>query len=52
MLTKELPALLSIIKSPWKEQKKEELSQMDKHLFTIQEECNNMRALQNIKLVA
>ena len=52
MLTKELPALLSIIKSPWKEQKKEELSQMDKHLFIIQEECDNMRALQNIKLVA
>ena len=52
MLTKELPALLPIIKSPWKEQKKEELSQTDKYLFSIQKECDNIRMFQNIKLVA
>jgi hypothetical protein len=52
LLTKELPALLSIIKSPWKEQQKEKLSQTDEYLFAIEKECDNIRILQNIKLVA
>lgn len=52
MLTKELPAILSIIKSPWTEQEKEQLSQMDEYLFAIQKECEKIRALQNIKLAA
>ncbi len=38
MLTKEIPALLSIIRSPWKEQRKEQLSEMDEYLFSAQKE--------------
>jgi hypothetical protein len=52
VLTKELPAILSIIKSPWTEQEKEQLSQMDEYLFAIRKECEKIRVLQNIKLAA
>ena len=52
LLTKEIPALLSTIKSPWKEQKKEQLSKMDEYLFAIQKECENIRMLQNIEMAA
>ena len=52
MLIKDVPAILSTIKSPWKEQKKEQLSKMDEYLFSIQKECERIRDLQNIKLAA
>ena len=52
MLTKELPALLSTIKSPWREQKKEQLSKMDEYLFRVQKECEKIKMLQNIELAA
>ncbi len=51
MPTKEVPALLSIIRSPWKEQKKEQLSKMDEYLFSAQKECEKIRMLQCIELV-
>ncbi len=52
ILTKEIPALLSIIKSPWIEQKKEQLSKMDEYLFVIQKECEKIKMLQNIEMAA
>ena len=52
MLTKELPALVSTIRSPWKEQKKEQLSKMDEYLFNVQKECDKIRMLQNIEMAA
>jgi hypothetical protein len=52
MLTKEVPALLSIIRSPWKNRKKEQLSKMDEYLFVVQNECEKIRMLQSIEMVA
>jgi hypothetical protein len=52
LLKKELPALLSTIRSPWKEQKKEQLSKMDEYLFNVQKECEKIRMLQRIEMVA
>jgi hypothetical protein len=52
MLTKAVPALLAIIRSPWKEQRKEQLSKMDEYLFGAQKECEKIRMLQCIELVA
>ena len=52
MLTKEIPALLSIIRSPWKNRKKEQLSKMDEYLFVVQNECDKIRMLQSIEMVA
>ena len=52
MLTKQIPALLSTIRSPWKEHKKEQLSKMDEYLFSIQKECVKIRVLQSIELAA
>ena len=52
ILTNHIPAMLSIIKSPWKEQRKEQLSKMDEYLFIIQRHCDKMRALENIEMAA
>lgn len=52
MLTKQVPALLSIIISPWKKQEKEQLSKMDEYLFSVQKECEKIRMLQSIELAA
>lgn len=52
MLTKEIPALLATIKSPWIEHKKEQLSKMDEYLFAIQKECEKIKMLQNIEMAA
>ena len=52
MLTKEVPALFSIIRSPWKNRKKEQLSKMDEYLFVVQNECEKIRMLQSIEMVA
>ena len=51
-MTKEVPPILSVITSPWKEQKKEQLLQMDKYLFIVHEKCEQIRTLQNMKLSA
>jgi hypothetical protein len=52
VMTKEVPPVLSVITSPWKEQKKEQLLQMDKYLFVMHEKCEQIRTLQNMKLTA
>jgi hypothetical protein len=52
LMTKGTPILLSVITSSWKEQQKEELSQMDQYLFNIHQYCENIRTLQNMKLTA
>lgn len=52
LMTKGAPLLLSVIASSWKEQKKEELSRMDQYLFGIHQNCENIRTLQNMKLIA
>lgn len=52
VMTKEVPPILSVITSPWKEQKKEQLLQMDKYLFVVHEKCEQIRTLQNMKLTA
>jgi len=43
---------LEELSSPWKEQKKEQLLQMDKYLFVVHEKCEQIRTLQNMKLTA
>lgn len=52
MLNHELPALSTVILSPLKEIKKERLSSMDEILFSIQKDCEKIRKLQHISLVA
>lgn len=52
LLTHEIPALVSTLKSNWIEQKIEHLSQMDEHLVAVQMECEKMRLLQNIEIAA
>jgi len=52
ILTKQIPAVLSIIKSPWVEHKKEQLSKMDEYLFCLQRECEKIRGLNNIEIAA
>lgn len=52
LLTKEMPALVSAIKSPWKESKKQQLLEIDKHIFNILKESEFIRKLQGIKIAA
>lgn len=52
LMTKGVPVLLSVVTGSWKEQQKERLSQMDQYLFDIQQYCENIRTLQNMKLTA
>ncbi len=52
LLTKQLPALVSIIKSPYIAIEKEQLSEMDKHLFSIQKQSECIRQLNGINLAA
>ena len=52
IMTKEVPSILSVITRPWKEQKKEQLLQMDKYLFDVHEKCEQIRTLQNMTLTA
>jgi len=52
LLTTAVPSVLAIIRSPWKEQRKEQLSKMDEYLFGAQRECEKIRMLQCIELVA
>lgn len=52
LLKKDIPPLLSMISSPLISMEKEQLSQMDQHLFNIRSECDKIRLLQNIKLTA
>jgi hypothetical protein len=50
LLTKEAPALVSFINSPWKEIEKEQLIDMDKHLVNIQKESKMIRELMGVKI--
>lgn len=52
LLTKQAPALVSFVNSPWKETEKEQLTDMDKHLVNIQKESKMIRELMGIKIVA
>ncbi len=52
MMNKELPTLLSVITSPWKEHQKDQLSLMDEKLFIIREKCDEIRTLQHMRLTA
>lgn len=52
IMKKEVPSILSVITSPWKEQDKEQLYQMDKYLFDIHEKCRQIAMLDNLKLTA
>lgn len=52
LLTKEAPALVSFVNSPWKEIEKEQLIDMDKHLVNIQKESKTIRELMGVKIAA
>lgn len=52
LLTKEMPALVSAIKSPWKESKKQQLLEIDKHIFNVLKESEFIKKLQGIKIAA
>lgn len=52
LLTNDIPALVSVMKSPWKEIPKKHLVEMDQHLFNIQKESERIRELQGIGLAA
>lgn len=52
MMKTQLPSILSTITSPWKEQQKKHLQQMDEFLFEVRQSCEQIRTLQNMKLSA
>ena len=52
LLTKQIPSVVTIIQSPWKETEKEKLFELDKHLFNMQKETEGIKNLLSAKLVA
>jgi len=52
LLTKEIPALVSFVNSPWKEMEKEHLVGIDRHLVNIQKESRLIRELMGIQIAA
>ena len=52
LLTKEAPALVSFVNSPWKEAEKKQLTDMDKHMVNIQKESRMISELMGIKIAA
>ena len=52
MLTDQIPSLVATVNSTWDEYEKEKLSQMEQHLFIVKKQCEKIRQLHTIKLVA
>lgn len=52
MLINEMPALTSVVNSPWKERQKNQLLEMDNHLLAIHQECINIKKLNEVDIAA
>jgi len=52
LLTKEIPAITTVVNSQWVNCEKEHLLEIDKHFLRVQEETEWIRKLQGIKIAA
>ena len=52
LMTKQMPALVTVTNSAYNQIETNHLAEMDKHLFLIQQQCDQLRQLNGIKFAA